>query len=190
MGITMDRRSIIVALACWPFARLHAEEDASRPRYKISAGQLHKALATRFPMRFGSEGLLAIEISAPSLHLLPARNMLGAGLLAEIKGVQMRQPQWAELDLGFALRYEPADQTIRAHQPELLALQRKGLPPDAQDLFKAMLPVMAREAVGEVVLHRFSASELALADTMGFEPEKLTVVEDGLVLSFAPKQGR
>jgi hypothetical protein len=49
---------------------------------------------------------------------------------------------------------------------------------------------MMGEAVGEVVLHEFSPSELALADTMGFEPETITVVDDGLVIGFGPKRRR
>ena len=62
-----------------------------------------------------------------------------------------------------------------------------GLPPEPLRAVQRMLPAMAREAVGEVVLHQFTARELALADTMGFEPEQLTVVDDGLVVSFGPK---
>jgi hypothetical protein len=47
---------------------------------------------------------------------------------------------------------------------------------------------MAREAVGEVVLHRFAARELALPDTMGFEADEIRVVDDGVVVLFGPKQ--
>jgi hypothetical protein len=48
------------------------------------------------------------------------------------------------------------------------------------------MPALAQQ-VGEVVLHRFSSRELALADTMGFAPEEIRVLDDGLLILFGPK---
>ena len=53
-----------------------------------------------------------------------------------------------------------------------------------------VLTALARDALGEIVLHRFSPRELALPDTMGFQPETLTVLEDGLEIGFGPKTKR
>ncbi|CAA9397565.1 MAG: hypothetical protein AVDCRST_MAG51-709 [uncultured Ramlibacter sp.] len=181
---------MVTALACWPAAHVLAEQDNPRPRHKVSAGELHRALSARFPLRFGIPGMVEMRISAPSLHLRPARNQLGAGLLAEVSGVQARQSETGEIDVVFALRYERADQTVRGHQLEVLDMRLPGLPPDPLRAVQRMLPAMAREAVGEVVLHQFTARELALPDTMGFEPEQLTVLEDGLLVSFGPKLRR
>ena len=41
---------------------------------------------------------------------------------------------------------------------------------------------------GDVVLHRFTERELALPDTMGFEPGTLTVLDDGVDIEFVPKR--
>jgi hypothetical protein len=49
-----------------------------------------------------------------------------------------------------------------------------------------MLPAMTRE-MGEIVVHRFSQRDLALPDTMGFQPQEFQVVEDGVVVLFGPK---
>ncbi|HSW20215.1 MAG TPA: DUF1439 domain-containing protein [Ramlibacter sp.] len=186
----MDRRLIVTALACWPATRVIAQDSVQRPRHKISAAQLHAALSQRFPVRMGLEGLLEIEVSAPGLLLLPRRNQLGATLQAQVSGLQLPQAQTGEVDVAFALRYEAADQTVRAHGLEVLGLRWPGLAPEALQLLQRVLPAMTRDAVGEVVLQKLSARELALADTMGFEPDKMTVVDDGLVISFGPKQRR
>jgi hypothetical protein len=53
-----------------------------------------------------------------------------------------------------------------------------------------LLPKLARDAVGEIVLHRFAARELALPETMGLEPDEIRVVDDGVVVLFGPKQRR
>jgi hypothetical protein len=183
----MHRRLMITALACWPAASLPRGEEQTLPAYRIPAARLHEALSARFPVRAGLAGLVELQVSAPALHLVPARNRLGVGLVAELGGRQLRQKQAGEVDLVFALRYEPADQTVRAHDLEIVGVRAPGLPPETLENLQRLLPAMTREAVGEVVLHRFTARELALADTMGFEPKQITVVEDGLVISFGPK---
>lgn len=184
----MHRRLLLSALACWPAARAQAPGGAARPRHRIGAAQLHEALAARFPVRLGLPGMIELQVSAPRLHLLPARNKLGAGLVAELTSA--RQTQAGELDVVFALRYEPADRTLRAHAMEVLDLRWPGLPPETAQALRALLPRMARDAVGEFVLHRFAPRELALADTMGFEPGPITVLDDGLRIEFSPKPPR
>lgn len=186
----MDRRLLVRALACWPFAPLLAQDEEPRPRHKISARELHEALSARFPVRFGLAGVLQLEVSAPSLLLLPSRNKLGASLAAQASGPALRRVQSGELDLVFSLRYEASDQTLRAHQAEILDLRIPGLAPDALRTLREVLPDVARQATGEVILHRFSARELALPETMGFEPEKVTVVDDGVMVVFTPRQRR
>ncbi|MBA2961119.1 MULTISPECIES: DUF1439 domain-containing protein [Ramlibacter] len=184
----MDRRLLLAALACLPAARLRAQDEAQRPRLKISARQLHESLSARFPVRMGVPGLLALEVSAPSLHLLPSRNRLGAGLQLQATGRQLQPMPPGELDVVFALRYEPSDRSIRAFNPEVLDVAWPGLPPEILPTLRGMLPAMAREAVGEVVLHKFSDRDLALADTMGVEPRELTVLDDGLLVVFGDKR--
>jgi hypothetical protein len=185
----MDRRLLLTALACWPAARLHAQ-DGPRPRHKIAAAQLHDALSKRFPLRFALAGVLELEVSAPALLLRPSTNQLGASLVAQATGPALRRPQAGELDVVFSLRFEPADRTLRAHRPDLLGLRLPGLSAEGVQAFRRLWPALTREAMGEIVLHRFSDRDLALPDTMGFEPEKLTVRDDGLLVVFAPKARR
>lgn len=186
----MDRRTLIAAFACWPAGHLLAQDEGPRPRHKISAGQLHDALSARFPVRLRIATLLELQVSAPRLLLLPARNQLGAGLLAQVSGLQLQPVPDGELDVLFSLRYEASDRTVRAHGLEIRDVRWPALSASALESLQRALPTITREAVGEIVLHTFSPGELALADTMGFEPEKLTVVDDGLVISFGPKPRR
>jgi len=186
----MDRRLLICALAAWPAAHLPARAAGQRPRQVVSAAQLHDALSARFPLRFGLPGLLELQVSAPRLLLLPARNKLGATLAVEPGGPGLPPLPAGELDVVFALRYEAQDRSIRGHQPEILDVRLPGVPAELAQPLQRALPAMAREAIGEVVLHQFSQGELALPDTMGFEPGTLTVLERGLLVEFAPKQRR
>jgi hypothetical protein len=185
----MDRRLILSALASWPAAPL-AQEGAPRPRHKIGAAQLHEALSSRFPVRFMLGSLLEVEISAPRLLLLSARDKLGAGLVVQVGGMQLQPMPPGEIDVVFGLRYEASDQTVRARDSEILALRWPGLPPATLQQVQRSPYAVVREAMGEFVLHKLEPRDLALADTMGFEPESFRVVDDGVVIVFGPKQRR
>lgn len=184
----MHRRLLISALPCLFAGRAPAQDEAARPRHKVSARELHEALSRRFPRRFGPPGLLEVEVSAPQLLLLPARNMLGASLAVQVSGQAVQPLPAGEMDIVFRPRYEPADRTLRASQPDVLDVRLPGAPPESTQAFQRVLPALLREVLGEYVLHRFSDRELALPDTMGFEPAQLTVVDDGLLVLFARKR--
>jgi hypothetical protein len=182
----MHRRVLLCAAACWPVARVAAQEEDARPHLRISAAQLYDAMAKRFPQRFGLPGVVELEVSAPRLLLLPARNKLGASLVAQATGAfQTVRP--GDLDLVFAVRYEAADRTLRGWRPEILDFHFPDLAPDATQALRALLPALSQDIAAEVVLHRFTPGELALPDTMGFEPRDVTVLDDGLLVTFAQK---
>jgi hypothetical protein len=182
----MLRRLILAAVAGWPLHRSLAQDEPPRPRYKVSAAQLYEALAKRFPVRFGIPGLLELQVSAPNLLLLPTRNLLGATLVIEVHGGQLPQAGSGETDLAFAPRYEAADRTLRAQHPQVLDLRWPGLPAETHQALLALMPSLSN-SLGEVVLHQFTAGELGLPDTMGFEPQEIQVVPDGIVIFFRPK---
>lgn len=181
----MERRNLIAALACWPATRLCAQAEPPRPRHKIPAAQLHEALAKKFPLRLGVAGLVQLVVTAPALHLLPARNKMGAALLAQVSGPRIRRSD-GELDLVFGLRYEASDRSLRATRPEILGVRWPGMAQEQVEAVQSLLPAIARR-MGEFTLHTFAPGELALADTMGLEPHAFEVVEDGLVVLFGPK---
>ena len=177
----------MAALACWSAAPLLvAQEESARPRHKVSAAELYEALSARFPLRLALGGVLELQVSAPRLLLLPARNKLGAALQAQIAGLPRQQGTAGELEIVFAPRYEASDRTVRGREPEILDLRWPGLPPETVQSLRALLPALAYQ-LGELVLHRMSERELALPETMGFEPGELQVEEDGVTIFFRPK---
>lgn len=183
----MERRLLLAAvLAAWPARQLLAAGEDARPRHKISAATLFEALAKRFPVRAGFGPLLQLQVDAQQLLLQPARNRLGASLSGQLDGLQAGPATRGEVDLVFALRYEPSDRTLRAHQAEVLDVRWPGLAAQSLQPLRSLLREMAQH-VGEVVLHKLEPGDLALAETMGFEPQELRVEDDGLMVFFGPK---
>ncbi|HTH77905.1 MAG TPA: DUF1439 domain-containing protein [Ramlibacter sp.] len=182
----MDRRTLLSALACWPAARVCAQEGASRPRLKISIGTLRREIAQRFPLDLALAGVAQLRIATPLLTLLPASQQVASTFALQLAGPQL-EPQAGEVDVAFRLRFEPSDRTVRAHRIELLAVRWAGLAPEMAQIVHGLLPQLVRDSLGDVVLYRFADRELALADTMGFQPDELVVLSDGVLVRFAPK---
>lgn len=174
-------------LGCCAATQLLAQDEPARPHQKISANELRRTLASRFPIDFGVPGLFDVKLDVRDLSLLPASQRLGTTLVAKVFDVAKRQAVPGEMDVTFALRYEAADRTLRAHALNVSGLRSPALAPEDGQAWQALLDQLVRTTLAELILHRFSRAELQLPDTLGFRPDRITVEEDGVELWFAPK---
>ena len=97
-------------------ALLACSSVGAQPRFTVSAEQLQQVVGQRFPRRYPLAGLLDLAVQPPVLRLLPEQNRLGALMTVEASGAALNRKQTGTFDLDFALRYEPTDRTLRAHQ--------------------------------------------------------------------------
>ncbi len=192
----MRRRLFFPITLCLPMARLAwaqssapepEDQPQAQPHYKVSAAQLQRAVAQRFPLRYPVPGLLNLDVQVPQLRLLPAQNRLGAEAVVDAAGPALHHSHQGTLDVEFALRYEATDRTVRAHQVRFKRLQFPTLPPGAMALLNAYGPVLAERTLLEVVVHRMQAQDLVLPDGLGLQLGSITVTSDGLVIGFVPK---
>jgi hypothetical protein len=185
----MHRRAAFLAFAGALLAGCAAPGGAraSVPSYRVPLVQLQEMVARRFPLRYPVAGLFDVSLDAPRLHVLPDLDRLGCELPLRAGGVALRRSYAGQVDLDFGLRYEPSDQTVRAHHLRVEALRLDGLTGPAQALLEQSVSDLARQAMLEVVLHKLRPQDLALADAMGLQPGAITVTWDGLLVEFVNK---
>lgn len=189
----MRRRPLLVVAAGGMLAVVlcaTAPRAAAQPAYRVSQRQLQQVLEQRFPLRYAMPDLLDLRIEAPRLRLLPEHNRIASDLVIDASGPALRRSYSANVELDFALRYEPADMTIRAHRISVQAVRLPGLAPDAAAFIDAYVRASVQRALLEVVLHTLRPQDLALADTMGLQPGPITVTPDGLLIGFVPREPR
>lgn len=177
------RRALAVVALVLP--ALHVAQ--AQPSYTVSAEQLQQAVAQRFPLRYPVAGLFDLDLQAPRLRLLPEQNRVHAEMVVAAAGPVLPRSHSGSFDVDFALRYEPSDHTIRAHQLRFRNLRLSDLPPQASDLLNAYEPALAAQALQEVVLHQLRPQDLAMADDLAVQPGTITVTDKGLVIGFVPK---
>ncbi|WP_280190014.1 DUF1439 domain-containing protein [Delftia sp. PS-11] len=185
----MKRRSwlMVVAAGCG-LAVVGCSGKAAPDSVTVSREQLQEAVASRFPRQFPVAGMLQLTLKSPALDLLPERNALRAVVQAELSGRVLRQSYGGRLDLDFALRYEPTDRTLRAHQIRVNSLVIDDLAPAMSDMLTTYANAVSEQALGQVVLYPFQGQDLALLDSLNVEPGAITVTPQGLNVALVRKK--
>lgn len=187
----MHRRDVATALlltAALPALRAAGPGARARPPgHFIAAADVQAAVDSRFPLRYPVAGMVDLNVQAPRLQLLAARNRVAAELPVQAAGPALNRSHAGSLTVDFALRFEPSDRSIRAHQLQLGRLSFPTLQPGVVELLNAYGPALARQALQDVVLHHLTEHDLALPNRLGLQPGSITVVADGLVVALVAK---
>ena len=162
-------------------------DPPAQPHHTVSAAQLQRSVAVRFPLRYPVPGVLTLELQVPQLRLLPEQNRVSAEMAANAAGPALQRSHAGTFEISFALRYEASDRTLRAHQLRFNRLQFPTLQPGVVEMLSTYGPALAQQSLLEVVLHQLRPQDLALADVMGLQPGTITVTDAGLRIGFVPK---
>lgn len=184
----MNRRFLLMVLAAGCSLAATGCSGKSGPgNVSISRQRLQEVVAQRFPRQFPVAGMLQLKLHSPVLGLLPERNALNAVLQADLSGPVLKQGYGGHLNLDFALRYEPTDRTLRAHQIKVNSLVINDLAPAMSDMLTTYASALAEQALGQLVLYQLQDKELALMDSLNMEPGAITVTPDGLSVALVQK---
>ena len=162
---------------------------AAGPRtVSVSASELQALIAKRFPIERRVLEVFELQLSAPTVRLLPQDNRLATELnLLATDRLSGRSLQGL-LGLSFALRYEGADGTLRLMQPRVERF-------DVGDGGKASrLGAQAQHVAGpwaeqlldDAVVHRLKNEQLAALRAAGYQPGTLTVTAQGVDVVLMP----
>lgn len=160
---------------------------ASPPRLNVPLDVLQSEVGKRFPLRYPVAGLVNLDLAVPRLGLLPASNRLRAEMAVSAAGPILQRSQAGTFTVDFALRYEPGDRTLRAHQLKVYRMRFPGLPADAAELLNNYAPALAEQSLREVVLYQLNAQETAMADLLGLRPGRITVTDQGLAVELVTR---
>ena len=181
------RRALLGALAVAALAGAGCNGALGPRSVTLSLEQMQDRVSARFPRRYPLAGLAELNLQTPRLALRPEQNRINVVMALEATGPVLRRAHTGSLDVDFALRYEPTDQTLRATDLQLRALQIDGLPPPVSQVVADLGPVLAQQVLREVVLHQVRPQDLAAAERLGLQPGRITVTAQGLEIELAPK---
>lgn len=187
----MNRRGAIGAVATLAAApALLLGGCAVVPRsITLSEAELQAQLARRFPLQRSVLDLLDLQLSDPRLQLDAASNRLATELT--LRGVERRSGRSLQgrLALDYALRFEPADASVRLVQPRVRSLQLEPAPATPSrrvEMLQQMGIALAERALADLVLYQVSDERLRALRSAGYRPGVLRVTPAGLEITIEP----
>lgn len=165
-----------------PLASGSDSPTTAPPRFTVPLDLLQSEVAKRYPMRYPVAGLVNLDLNAPRLSLLPEQNRLRAVMPVTAAGAALPRTQQGSFTVDFALRYEHADRSLRAHQLKVYRFRFPDLAPEAVEMLNTYAPPLAEQSLREVVLYQLQPKETAMADLLGLRPGRITVTGQGLAV--------
>jgi hypothetical protein len=158
---------------------------ATGPRtIEIPQARLEAALARRFPLETRAGELFLVKVGQPRLALLPDSNRLRLDFPMEAAERITRSAVHGELALGFGLRFEPSDASVRLADVRVERIELQGLPERWRKDLEPAAALVVEQLLEGMVLHTFTADELARA--RGWRPGAIRVTPTGLLVELLP----
>ena len=184
----MQRRlyALTLGLAVFAAAWLSGCATMGGPRVvTLSEADLQRLVEREFPHQRRVLELIDVTVARPTLRLLPERNRLGTALdlsaTERLGGNTVR----GSLDLDYALRFEPADATVRMTQVQVLGskldLGSGPLSPSANRVGA----LLAERLLDDFVLYRADARRVKQMQQAGVMAADVVVTPRGVEIRFA-----
>lgn len=158
---------------------------ASGPRtVEVPRERLEAALAQRFPFQSRYLDVIDLQVSAPRLALLPESNRLRTAFALTAASRLLRNPVAGDIELSFALRFAPADNSIRLADVRVERLELVGLPEALRGQSQRLGPFLAERMLDGAVLHTFRPEDIARAQ--GWTPGEIRVTSRGVQVTLLP----
>jgi hypothetical protein len=152
----------------------------------VSQERLQQLVAARFPVNKRYLELFDVTVNSPRLTLLPASNRIATQFDVSAEDRLLRRPLRGSMDLNCALRFEPADNTIRLADVRVDSLLIGDAPGPLQTQFSRLARLLAEDVLNDQVVHTLRPEDIQSAQGRGYQPGDLRVTSRGLTLTLNP----
>lgn len=151
----------------------------------LSEVELQRVVERQFPHQRRVLDLIDVTVARPTLRLLPERNRLGTALDLSASERLTGNTVRGSLDLDYALRFEPADATVRMTQVHVLDakldLGSGPLSPSANRVGA----LLTERLLDDFVLYRADAQRVKRMQQAGGTAADVVVTPRGVEIRFA-----
>jgi hypothetical protein len=153
---------------------------------EVSQQRLQERVARRFPVTRRYLELFDVTIATPRLTLLPEANRIATQLDVSASDRLLRRPLNGSMDLTYALRFEPADNTVRLADVRVVSFLLADVPGPLQNQLGRIGRLIAEEMLDGQVVHTLDPEDVKNAQGRGYQPGELKVTPRGLTLTLNP----
>ncbi len=157
--------------------------------FTFSERELQAQLAQRFPIQRSLLDMFDLRLSDPQLRLDPQARRLSTELNLQASDMRSGRSLRGRLALGYALRFEPSDHSIRLVKPRVESFDFETAPGTAlrrDEATQRLVMALAERLLDDLVLYRVPAQRLALLRAIGFRPGTISVTPAGVEITIEP----
>jgi hypothetical protein len=154
----------------------------------ISESQLTLLLARQFPMERKVMEVIDLNIANPQLELMPQGNRIGTELDVTALDRLFGSTAMGHVKLDYALRFQPADHTIRMTQVRVRELTLSSGSNNLRGAAQRIGGLVAENALENLVLYRMQPSQADEMDRLDLVASPITVTPRGLHMTVSPRQ--
>lgn len=181
------RRDIAIGLTAAAVAALAGCAGLGRPdAVTLSEADLARLLGRVFPLDRRVLEVLDVSVDAPRLTLLPERNRLAVAAAATGRDRLFGGSWRARLGFDSALRYEPADQTLRLAQVRVNELTLDSGDMAQHAVVQRVAPLLAERMLDDLVIYRLTPERAQELARQGVRPKSVAVTRGGVEIRFEP----
>jgi hypothetical protein len=174
--------------AAWAGLLLAACASLGVPdHYTFSESEFSALVAKRFPLTQRLGEVADVTVSSPQLWLIPERNRLGSRFDVSAAERFFGKALAGRITLDYALRFEPADDSVRLTQVRVQQLQFDGaaaaLPLDAQRIGA----LLAETVLEDFPVYRLKPEQSDRLRAAGLKGGAVTVTSRGVEVTLAPR---
>jgi hypothetical protein len=155
----------------------------------FSEHELQTQLSRRFPIQRNLLDLIDLRLSDPRMRLDPQARRMSTELSLQASDVRSGRSLRGRLALGYALRFEPADHSIRLVKPRVESFDLEagqGALPHRDEATQRLVIALAERLLDDLVLYRVSAARLDALRAAGYRPGTLKVTPAGVEITIEP----
>lgn len=155
----------------------------------FSEEELQTQLARRFPIQRSLLDNFDLRLAEPRLRLDVQAKRLSTALTAQASDRRAARSVQGRLTLGYALRFEPTDGSIRLVQPRVESVEFDAGPgalSPRDESTQRIVVALAERLLDDLVLYRVPAERLNMLRAMGYRPGTLQVTPAGVEITIEP----
>jgi hypothetical protein len=153
---------------------------------EVSQQRLQELVARRFPVTRRYLELFDVTVSTPRLTLMPEANRIATQLDVSATDRLLRRPMNGSMELDYALRFEPTDNTVRLADVRVASFLLGDVPGPLQNQLNRIGRLLAEEMLDGQVVHTLKPEDVKNAQGRGYQPGELKVTPRGLQLTLNP----
>jgi hypothetical protein len=154
---------------------------------ELSQARLQELVARRFPVDKRVLDVIDLTLDAPRVGLQPEVNRISVEVALRAKaGGPIQTRLSGSLLVSEALRFEPADNTIRLVDVEVERFVIDGLPSSWQRQLDRLGKPLARGLLEDQVLYTLRDKDVATLNGRGLRPGDLRVTASGIEITLLP----